>query len=85
MRFQIEPSGSCLLTFVSIILLKNKVRMFHESKYKPPMNIFSLRDYYSEPLVTDKYNPKTISIRVVFEISGQKLYCVLTRSSKFML
>lgn len=49
------------------------------------MNIFSLRDYYSEPLVTDKYNPKTISIRVVFEISGQKLYCVLTRSSKFML
>lgn len=34
------------------------------------MNIFSLRDYYSEPLVTDKYNPKTISIRVVFEISS---------------
>lgn len=59
--------------------------MFHENKFKPPMNIFSLRDYYSEPLVTDKYNPKTISIRVVFEISVQKLYCVLTRSSKFML
>lgn len=71
MRFQIEPSGSCLLTFVSIILLKNKARMFRENKFKPPMNIFSLSDYYSEQIIrADKYNPKTISIRVVFEISS---------------
>lgn len=58
MRFQIEPCGGCLLTFVSIILLKNKARMFHENKFKPPMDIFSLRDYFSEPLALINTIPK---------------------------
>lgn len=58
MRFQIESSDGCLLTFVSIILLKNKARMFHENKFKPPMNIFSLRDYFSEPFAHIDTIPK---------------------------
>lgn len=58
MRFQIEPNGSYLLTFVSMILLKNKARMFHENKFKPPMNIFSLRDYFFEPLAQINTIPK---------------------------